>query len=301
MESQFLSGESGVIHVARCGNDVHKPTLVFFHGVLRNWRSYYPILSELREDANLVSVDFRGHGDSSHGHAGYRVLDYVEDGCRVLEQIDGPICVYGHSLGAMVAFAVSCISSKAINQVFLEDPPFDTMGRHLPGTALMNYFASVETCLRDYTNNFKQQNLSSAPSLHIDYLFESFSNIIVGKTTDGRDIRIRDTRDQLARQFAAEALTRTDLNVLAPITNGSWLDGFDLIELLKNCRATNMHLLQGDTRMGGMLTDDDCRSFTHYLGNRCNRITFPGVGHSIHWSVPEKIVQLIRSNRTVTR
>lgn len=297
MASQQSETPCGSIHFARSGNDPNKPTIVFFHGVLRNWRSYYPILSPLLKETNLISVDFRGHGNSCRAGNRYHVMDYVEDGCRILNQVDGPVTVYGHSLGAMVAFAVSCLSSKPVHCTILEDPPFRTMGSCLRGTPLMDYFASVEDCLHEYTNNFLAAQPGATHSQRVDYLHDAFSNIVVGRTSDGNPIRIRDTRDKLARQFAAEALVETDPNVLGPITEGNWLDGYDLEKMLAECPLRNIHLLQSDSRMGGMLTDEDCDLFQRHLKDRCTRTVFPGIGHSIHWSAPDRIIRLLQMNQ----
>ena len=130
--------------------------------------------------------------------------------------------------------------------------------------------------------------------LRVERLFHSFSQIIVGRRPDGTPLRIVDQRDEQARRFSAEALAQLDPLVLSPITSGRWLDDYQPDAWLEEVSA-RIILLQADPQAGGMLTDEDANYLETQLAERCERLHFAGVGHSIHWTQPLRIVELIRS------
>ncbi len=299
-----------------CDHSNCDTTIVFLHGVLRNWRSFYTLFNPLFQSANIVSVDFRGHGRSASTPQAYRVVDYVADAVHVIEQLPGRIIVYGHSLGAMVALAACTRLPKKVSLAVLEDPPFATMGNHLPGSSLMNYFEGVSLCLKELQHEFPERphskldaNIARAPKRTAEHaqsplrnqrFFEAFSDIVVGLNAEGRPIRICDQRDEPSRRFTGESLAQVDPNVLTPITTARWLDDYDITQLAHDVDCP-IHLLQADASLGGMLVDQDVELLRTQLGSRFQHTYFPGVGHSIHWSQPEMICDLMRSQLGVPR
>ena len=55
------------------------PALVFFHGVLRRWQCFVPLIPSLSSRWQIHALDHRGHGGSSRPKSGYLVRDYVGD------------------------------------------------------------------------------------------------------------------------------------------------------------------------------------------------------------------------------
>src|SRR5205823_9461468 len=78
-------------------------TILFLHGVTRNWRTFHNLLTGLHGEFGLSALDFRGHGNSDRAPGAYSVVDYVDDALAVLRKAEAPVVIYGHSLGAMVA------------------------------------------------------------------------------------------------------------------------------------------------------------------------------------------------------
>jgi pimeloyl-ACP methyl ester carboxylesterase len=293
-ESLLTMPSGHQVNVATCrreSTDKSTVSVLFIHGVLRNWRSFYPLFGRLEGRANLYSMDLRGHGNSQPRPNAYRVIDYVEDATAVLTQLQGSIVVWGHSLGAMVALAASGRVGARVKCAILEDPPFSTMGKGIAETPLGAYFRSVEECVRG-------PDVATATSVSekTEKLFHDFSNIVVGQRPDGSLVRIRDQRDLNTRQFAAEALASVDASVLEPINRGSWLDGY---ELLREATAvgsdTRIMLLQAAAGLGGMLTDGDVGQIRSVLRDRCELARFQASGHSIHWADPERLTEMIVS------
>ena len=257
----------------------HDTTVLFLHGVLRNWRTFYPLLTELDDKARLAALDFRGHGGSDPAPEAYFVRDYVEDALKALEHVSNHRnIVYGHSLGAMVALATAAEAPGLVDAVILEDPPFSTMGARLPELPLHRFFVGVQDCL--------QRSISP------DSLFHNFSEMIVDEDADGNPVRVKDQRDETARRFSAESMARIDPEVLEPIVAGAWLDGYDFQALARRVYCPVV-LFQADAAAGGMLTDADAKSLRKIWGARCECVTLEGVGHTIHWAQPEFLVERI--------
>ena len=111
-----------------CGSG---PVLVLLHGVTRCGADWEPLLPALAEDWTVIALDQRGHGTSPRAGS-YLVTDYVADAVRfVREETAGPIFIFGHSLGAMVAAAVAAELPDRVGGIILEDPPFHTMGNRI--------------------------------------------------------------------------------------------------------------------------------------------------------------------------
>jgi esterase len=256
-------------------------TVLFLHGVLRNWRTFHPLLSTLNPEARLAALDFRGHGASDPAPGAYFVRDYVEDATKALEHIaNRRNIVYGHSLGAMVAMATAAEHPGLVDAIVLEDPPFSTMGESLTQLPLHRFFAGLPDCL--------------ARSISPDSLFHNFSEMVVGEDDQGSPIRVKDQRDETARRFSAESLGRMDPDVLPPIVEGVWLDGFDFLSLARKVRCPIV-MFQSDENAGGMLSHDDARALKRIWKGRCELIRLDGVGHNIHWARPATLLEEIRN------
>ena len=121
------------------------PPLILHHGVLRNHKSFTPILSQLSSRWQIFLPDFRGHGESEAVRNSYRIIDYAEDAKALLENvIQEKAIIYGHSLGAMVAARVASELPDLVSAAILEDPPFDTMGCRISENHFYKFFTGVK-------------------------------------------------------------------------------------------------------------------------------------------------------------
>jgi pimeloyl-ACP methyl ester carboxylesterase len=267
---------------------VDTPPILFIHGVLRNWRTFYPLVERLRADYDLYGLDQRGHGLSSHDlSAAYRVVDYAGDLPHILAALPARrVVLYGHSLGGMVALAAAALAPDRVAGLILEDPPFSTMGERLARLPLRRFFVGVRELLAE-------QRAAHRPAPTAATLFEPFSEMIVGETETGAPIRVRDQRDELSRWFSAKSFSRLDPAVLVPITDGRWMEGYDTAAILRGVRCP-VALLQADEACGGMLIDADADRVLESLGSRCERVRFPGCGHQLHGTRPDEVVRAIR-------
>lgn len=256
------------------------PALVFFHGVTRRWQCFVPLIPTFGTRWHIHALDHRGHGGSSRPNSGYLVRDYVRDAIAfVQEQVQGPAVLYGHSLGAMVAAGVAAELPQQVRGVVLEDPPFATMGPRISLSALLSYFAGVQPFAES--------------TLPVGELARQLAEIPLTIPGQAGSIRLGDTRDLASLRFTARCLKPLDRNVLAPITAGRWLEGFDWTAVLGRINCPGL-LLQADQSAGGMLTDDDAADAERLMSD-CTRIRLPKVGHLIHWLQTEACLRLVNS------
>lgn len=86
--------------------DAGKPSLLFVHGAWHAswcWDEYFlPYFAE--KGFPTYALDLRGHGESSiDKQLRFTTIgDYVDDVAEVVDNIDGPVIVVGHSMGGFV-------------------------------------------------------------------------------------------------------------------------------------------------------------------------------------------------------
>lgn len=256
------------------------PPLVMFHGVLRRWQGFMPLIGSLSTRWQVNAVDQRGHGKSSRVAGAYRVADYIGDAVQLIRsQFNEPVAIYGHSLGAMVAAGVAAAAPECVKAIVLEDPPFDTMGTRFHHSTLHNYFAAVHK-LRPYTD---------PPAA----LAQRLAAVQYANTKSGETLTLGEQRDPTTLRFMASCFNQLDPDVLQPIVDCHWLDGWDWKHELAKIVCPTL-LFQADVTVGGMLIDLDAIVAKNAMAD-CTVVKFPGVGHLMHWQRPGEIV-----NHTLT-
>ena len=98
--------------------------LVLIHGTASRWQPFQSILPALAEKYHVYALDMRGHGRSGHTPGAYRLEDYTRDIHQfIAHQVQAPVVVYGHSLGALVGINLAVQQPQEIRAVVLGDPP----------------------------------------------------------------------------------------------------------------------------------------------------------------------------------
>ncbi len=273
--SSGTSSGSPTLRIARGGRD-GAPTLLLLHGVTRNHGDFAPLLDRLAGDWRLVAVDHRGHGGSGRA-ARYLVTDYVADTVRLLhDDLREPVVILGHSLGGMVAAGVAAMLPELVRGLVLEDPPFQTMGTRIAGSAWQAQFHAMrEIALRGGA---------------IETLAEAIAAIELPRP-DGSRVRLGDLRDAAAIRWSAACLADLDPEVLTPVIAGRWLDGYDLATVAAGIECP-VRLLQADPQAGGALADDERDAFAAAT-RRCTVERFAGTGHLLHWMLPERVAAAV--------
>jgi pimeloyl-ACP methyl ester carboxylesterase len=254
------------------------PPLLFLHGISRRWQDFIPFANAFAAQSHIAALDLRGHGRSGRVAGRYRVVDYVADILRVLDSLEAPTVIYGHSLGALVAGAAAAARPQLCRGLVLEDPVGGTFLDRLDDTPYPALFAAM---LR-----------LAAGKLSVGRIAEELADVRIPMPDRHGEVRLGDVRDAESIRFSAESLVDLDPDVLAPVLNRSWLDGFDAAAIWSGVRCPTL-LLRADPSRGGLLPKPDADAMTSRMA-RCVTVDFPGVDHLIHRSAMPKTQQLVR-------
>lgn len=264
------------IHTGQIGLNVARtpesgPPLLLLHGVLRRWSDFLPLVPALATRWQLFLVDLRGHGASEFRPGNYRVLDYVTDIGHLLKDFfSDRVTIYGHSLGAMVAAAAAARWPDSVRGLIMEDPPFHTMGNRIKDTVYLSQFSDIQALLRNNVELFVPEQARQLAELQLQV------------PDTGRSIRMGDVRDASALRYVASCLEQVDPDVLTPIVDGQWLDGYNTAETFAQVTCPSL-VMQADPAAGGMLSESDLQSMNASMADLTS-VRFPGVGHLIHWA-----------------
>jgi pimeloyl-ACP methyl ester carboxylesterase len=95
------------------------PKILLLHGLTARWQVFRPLSRGL--PGHLYALDFRGHGASGRAPGRYRLADYLGDALTLLDVIDGPAVVLGHSMGGWVALALAAARPDRVAGVAVAD------------------------------------------------------------------------------------------------------------------------------------------------------------------------------------
>ncbi|KAM4652037.1 serine hydrolase-like protein 2 [Discoglossus pictus] len=100
------------------------PPVLCLHGWQDNANTFDRLIPLLPKGYHYVSLDFSGHGLSSHKPpaARYDFFDYVTDTCRVVRALGWKhFSIMAHSLGSLVATIVACTYPGMVTCLILLD------------------------------------------------------------------------------------------------------------------------------------------------------------------------------------
>lgn len=101
------------LHVVDWGGS--GPTVLLTHGITAQAHVWDPVAMALRDRFRVLSLDQRGHGDSSKPPAGYAATDFAADMVSVMDALaDGPSFVMGHSLGGRNSLVLAALYPERI-------------------------------------------------------------------------------------------------------------------------------------------------------------------------------------------
>lgn len=253
------------------------PTLLLLHGVTRCGGDWESLMTTLSATWRVIALDQRGHGGSERADR-YLVTDYVADSVQfVREELATPVIIFGHSLGAMVAAAVAAELQQYVRGIVLEDPPFHTMGNRIAGSVWQAQFLGM-------------QNAGELGG-SIEEITDTLADIRLPASGGGFK-RLGELRDRASLTWSAQCLSQLDPQVLTPVIEGRWLDGYDFNKILASIRCPVL-LLQGDPSAGGAMSDADAEAAVTSLPS-CQKMRFTGCGHQLHRDRPLEVLQALQ-------
>jgi pimeloyl-ACP methyl ester carboxylesterase len=250
------------------------PPLLLLHGVTRRWQDFVSFLPALTLRWQVHGLDFRGHGLSGRAEGRYHVIDYARDVSAFLRfRRHAPVVIYGHSLGALVAAAVAAQSPESVRALVLEDPPAPSLLRGIRATPFHSMFRGMRPLAgRGHT---------------VAEIARALAELRV--TTDRGEVRFAELRDPTSLRFSAHCLRELDPDVLAPLIDGHWTDGYDVSAIFAGVTCPVL-LLRADTDRGGMLNRGEAEALAGAMKD-CTLMDLPGVGHLLHWMATDTVTR----------
>ena len=125
--------------------DQSAPPLLLLHGITSYGGTWQWLVPEFAERFRVLRLDFRGHGDSDRAPDEYTSSGYVSDALAVLDTLDQPAIVMGHSLGGVTTAALAQHHADRLRAAIMEDPPLglgpqSTSDQPLEGNSLLDAF-----------------------------------------------------------------------------------------------------------------------------------------------------------------
>ena len=122
---EFRATDGADIALWRWPQSKARPTLHWAHATGSHGRLYHPLLDELATDVNVLAWDMRGHG-ASVGAANLSTFrgweTYYRDLIALLECLDEPVWLAGHSIGATTSIMAAARRPDKVLGLILAEP-----------------------------------------------------------------------------------------------------------------------------------------------------------------------------------
>jgi pimeloyl-ACP methyl ester carboxylesterase len=238
--------------------DPPAPPALLLHGLGVGGSIWQSFARRLLPYLAAIAPDLRGHGQSDAPASGYRPADYALDLVELIEaELEPPVPVIGHSLGALVALALAELRPDLVSWLVLLDPPLDPdlANPEVPSVFKLRHAAPGE--LEAYL-------LSRNPGGG-ELLAQSLAKLF-RQASDAAFEAMLDPRDGEGRA----PLSKTDAaRISAPVL-----------------------VLQADPDRGGILGDAAARAFVDRLVDG-KLVKIEGATHALHASHPAEVARAI--------
>ena len=255
------------LHVRRAGQRPGEaPPMLFLHGLTDSGSGWPGAERHWGPTYSIVAVDQRGHGGSPRftpeqleAHPGDVMVD---DALGILNRLDGPAVVVGHSLGGAVALAAAVRRPELVRALVLEDPaplgPDDAQRDPARGN---EFLAGVQQSLsaRDDDALFALRR-----RLHPDWPEDEL--LVTGRAEQQVDLAY---------------LAHGDIKPSA-----RWPDLFEKV-------AVPTLVVSGDAMAEVCITDDVQRGIVEIGNPHVEVIRVPGAGHCIRREQPEAYYEAV--------
>ena len=107
-------------------------TLVLVHGTSANHTRWTSISPRFEEHFTVVALDRRGRGESGDGGE-YAIAREFEDVAAVVNALEAPVILFGHSYGAMCALETALQTDRLAGLILYEPPYVVDESLYAPG------------------------------------------------------------------------------------------------------------------------------------------------------------------------
>ena len=88
-------------------NETDKKPVLLIHGLSSTKEAMYWLRDSLKEEYRVITLDMRGHGESTHP-AEYSLEDHVQDVLEVIKELElEKVDIVGYSMGSYIALATA--------------------------------------------------------------------------------------------------------------------------------------------------------------------------------------------------
>jgi pimeloyl-ACP methyl ester carboxylesterase len=180
------------------------PPLVLVHGICADHGSWADVRPALEAAVTVYAVDRRGRGESGDA-AEYALEREFEDVAAVVDSLDGPATLFGHSFGALCCLGAAARTNSLRRLVLYE--PTVPVGDSLEGRYPVEVLDDVEALLQDGRNERALSRFLSGvaqlPAARIDALRSAAG---WPARVDAAHTVLREARAVTAGGFDADAL-----------------------------------------------------------------------------------------------
>lgn len=257
--------------------------LVLLHSSNTRWQAFWAIMPELAADWHIYAPDFRGQGKSGWVTGHYRLQDYTDDTIAFLRgHVQEPACLFGHSLGGMVALMVAAQYPEGVRAVVVGDAP-------LSGQALQATRPDPErvAAMRKMCGGQKS----------LDELIEMLKESPISVPGKSEQVPMRQVMGEDAPMFAwmATNLYQCDPDTFTALSErlDATIAGYESDRVLPAIQCPVL-LLQADPAKGGLMTDAEVAQALPLLA-RASHVRLEGLSHALYNEQPEPVVDAIRA------
>lgn len=258
-ESIFIESTDGNVSIAIQQHTGAGPKVLLIHGIGSSSGDFNPVINEMRDFCQPISIDLRGHGASGKPASGYHYSDYMRDLDAVLAELEmkNPI-ILGHSLGGIITLMWAANNSGTPRALIIEDSPLRSGD--------------------DFKDAFEGWlQLNALPHEVAKAWYAGKNPHWPEAVLEQRSFDMVNTARAAIEELQASSLSNEGLDTFGEL-------GAITAPLL---------FLQGDTEAGSMVQPEDLESLKQALP-QTQVAMFPGAGHTIHRSHPHEWLESVR-------
>lgn len=258
--------------------------LVLLHGGNARWQSFESILPDMAATWHVYAPDFRGQGKSGWVPGSYRLQDYTDDTIAFLRRhIHEPACLFGHSLGGIVALMVAAQYPEGVRAVAVGDAPLSSQTWH-------------EHLLQSHDRIAAWRDLCGG-QYSMDQLIEILKDAPIEVPDKSEPVPMRDVMGADAPVYAwlAANLYQSDPDMLTAILERfeDTAAGYEMNTVLPAIRCPVL-LLQADPIVGGLMTDVEVAQALPQL-TKSSHVRLEGESHALHHVHPQPVVTALQA------
>ena len=170
------------IHARAIGRGA--PTRVFIHGWATTHAVWEPVLDRWsRFDGTALAIDLPGVGWSSKPPTGYTIDRWASCVARLVDTLEGPVQLVGHSMGGLVAQRAALMLGHRIDRLVLVSP-VPASGVALPAEAVAG-FAALAGTRAGFAQVLTSMMAAPPPESNVQALIDASSSILDAAFVEG--------------------------------------------------------------------------------------------------------------------